>query len=78
LEKTLDKYIDYGKLKPGGNPNARLIIMATNVLTAQPLIFDSLKQQITAKHILATSGYPLYNFPWVEVEKVYMDGMAAC
>jgi NTE family protein len=69
LEKTLDKYIDYGKLKPGGNSNARLIITATNVLTAQPLIFDSSKQQITAKHILATSGYPLYNFPWVEVEK---------
>jgi NTE family protein len=69
LEKTLDKYIDYGKLKPGGNSNARLIITATNVLTAQPLVFDSSKQQITPKHILATSGYPLLNFPWVEVEK---------
>ena len=69
LEKTLDKYIEYGKLKPGGNPNARLIITATNVLTAQPLVFDSSKQQITPKHILATSGYPLLNFPWVEVEK---------
>ena len=69
LEKTLDKYIDYEKLKPGGDSNARLIITATNVLTAQPLIFDSSKQQITAKHILATSGYPLCNLPWVEVEK---------
>jgi NTE family protein len=52
-----------------GNPNARLIITATNVLTAQPLVFDSSKQQITPNHILATSGYPLLNFPWVEVEK---------
>jgi NTE family protein len=69
LEKTLEKYIDYEKLKPEGNANARLIITATNILTAQPLIFDSAKQQITAKHILASSGYPLYNFPWVEVEK---------
>jgi NTE family protein len=69
LEKTLEKYIDYEKLKPEGTPNARLIITATNILTAQPLVFDSAKQQITAKHILATSGYPLYNFPWVEVEK---------
>jgi len=42
---------------------------AVNVLTAEPLIFDSSKQQITPKHILATSGYPLYYFPWVEVEK---------
>jgi NTE family protein len=33
------------------------------------LTFDSSKQQITPKHILATSGYPLYNFPWTEVEK---------
>jgi NTE family protein len=69
LAKTLDKYIDYGKLNPKGKPNARLIITATNVLTAQALVFDSSKQQITAEHILASTGYPLYNFPWIEVEK---------
>ena len=69
LAKTLERYVDYTKLNPHGTPNARLIITATNVLTAQPLVFDSSKQQITAKHILATSGYPLYNFPWIEVEK---------
>ena len=69
LAKTLDKYVDYNKLKPGGKPNARLIITATNVLTAEPLIFDSSKQQIMPKHILASSGYPIYNFPWIEVEK---------
>lgn len=69
LASTLSKYIDYEKLRPGGNPNARLIITAVDVLTAQPLTFDSLKQNITAKHLLAISGYPLYGFPWVEVEK---------
>ena len=69
LAKTLDKYIDYKKLNPNGKPNARLIITATNVLTAEALVFDSSKQQITPKHILAASGYPSYNFPWVEVEK---------
>jgi NTE family protein len=42
---------------------------AVNVLTAEPLTFDSSHQQITPKHILATCGYPAYNFPWVEVEK---------
>lgn len=73
LKKTLDKYVDYTKLNPHGNPNARLIITATNVLTAQPLVFDSSRQQITPEHILATSGYPLYNFPWIEVE----DGVYA-
>ena len=69
LARTLDKYIDYTKLNPNGKPNARLIITATNVLTAEPLVFDSSKQQITPKHILGASGYPSYNFPWVEVEK---------
>jgi NTE family protein len=69
LKKTLDKYVDYEKLNPDGNPNARLIITATNVLTAQPIVFDSARLQITPDHILATSGYPLYNFPWVKVEE---------
>jgi NTE family protein len=73
LVKTLEKYIDYDKLRPNGNPNARLILTAVNTLTAEPLTFDSFKQQITSKHILATSAYPLYNFPWVEVE----DGVYA-
>lgn len=73
LVKTLEKYIDYDKLQPNGNPNARLILTAVNILTAEPLTFDSSKQQITSKHILATSAYPLYNFRWVEVE----DGVYA-
>jgi NTE family protein len=73
LIKTLEKFVDYDKLKPGGSPNSRLILTAVNILTAEPLTFDSFKQQITSKHILATSAYPLYNFPWVEVE----DGIYA-
>jgi NTE family protein len=73
LVKTLEKYIDYDKLKPNGKPNMRLILTAVNILTAEPLTFDSFKQQITSKHILATSAYPLYNFPWVEIG----DGVCA-
>jgi NTE family protein len=69
LVKTAEKYIDYNKLQPNGKPNSRLIITAVNVMTAEPLIFDSSKQQITSKHILAATGYPSYYFPWVEVEK---------
>jgi NTE family protein len=69
LALTLEKYINYDKLRPGGNPNTRLIITAVNVLTAEPITFDSAHQQITVKHLLGTSGYPLYGFPWVEVEK---------
>ena len=69
LVKTLDKYIDYNKLQPQGYPNARLIMTAVNILTSEPLTFDSSKQKITPKHILATSGYPSDNFPWVELEE---------
>lgn len=69
LALTLEKYINYDKLRPGGNPNSRLIITAVNVLTAKPMTFDSAYQQITVKHLLGTSGYPLYGFPWIEVEK---------
>jgi NTE family protein len=68
LVKTAEKYIDYTKLRPKGKSNSRLIITAVNVLTAEPLIFDSAKQQITSKHLLAATGYPSYYFQWMEVE----------
>ena len=69
LVKTLEQYIDLNKLQPDGHLNARLIMTAVNVLTSQPLTFDSSKQKITPKHILATSAYPSDNFPWVELEE---------
>ena len=69
LVKTLEQYIDYNKLQPDGHPNARLIMTAVNILTWEPITFDSSKQKITPKHILATSGYPSDNFPWVEIEE---------
>jgi NTE family protein len=69
LIKTLEKYVDFNKLQPNGNPNSRLIITAVNVLTAEPLAFDSSKQQITPNHLLAATAYPKYYFQWVEVEE---------
>jgi NTE family protein len=70
LLKTLEKYIDYSKIRPNTKFNSpRLIITAVNVLTAEPLTFDSSEIQISPHHLLATSGYPLYSFPWVEVEE---------
>ena len=58
IVKTLERYVNYDKLKPEGNSNTRLILTAVNVLNARPLTFDSYKEQITTKHILATSAYP--------------------
>jgi NTE family protein len=79
LTNTIEKYMDFKKLSPkarqndsntsnsNNNTNSRLIITAVDVLTAEPLIFDSYKKPIEMKHLLATIGYPQYGFPWVEV-----------
>ena len=79
LSKTLEKYIDFKKLSPrsqqnntnesNSNGNTRLIITAVDVLSAEPLIFDSYKRTIEMKHLLATIGYPQYGFPWVKVSE---------
>jgi NTE family protein len=73
LAKTLDKYIDYKKLNLAATEEdlpsvLRLIITAVDVMTSKPLVFDNTKMEIKSKHILASSGYPIYGFPWVEVE----------
>ncbi|MGH9982325.1 MAG: patatin-like phospholipase family protein [Nitrososphaeraceae archaeon] len=73
LEKTLNKYIDYKKLNLAGTKEKspevlRLIITAVDVLTARPLIFDNTRMEIKAKHILASSGYPIYGFPWIKID----------
>ncbi len=73
LAETLDKYIDYKKLNLAATKEElpevlRLIITAVDVMTSKPLVFDNTKMEIKSKHILASSGYPIYGFPWVEVE----------
>jgi NTE family protein len=71
LQQTLDKYIDFGKLKPSGK--TRLIVTAVDVLTAKHLVFDSAREQIEPKHLLASVAAPHYGFPWIEVS----DGVFA-
>jgi NTE family protein len=78
LAKTLDKYIDYKKLNLAGRDEGshevlRLVITAVDVLTAKPLIFDNTKMEIKSKHILASSGYPIYGFPWIQIEDNISD-----
>jgi NTE family protein len=74
LGETLDKYIDYKKLNLAATKEElssvlRLIITAVDVLTAKPLIFDNTQIEIKTKHILASAGYPVYGFPWVEIDE---------
>ena len=47
----------------------RLVITAVNVLTAEPLVFDSDHLPIVTKHLLASCGYPNYGFPWAKIEE---------
>ena len=75
LAKTLNKYIDYKKLNLALNPEVelkrsviQLLITAVDVMTSKPLVFDNTRIEIGIKHILASSGYPIYGFPWVQVE----------
>jgi NTE family protein len=76
LAKTLDKYIDYTKLSSRsrkieskqGPGSPRLIMTAVNVLTAGALVFDSAKMEIEPKHILASSAYSAYGFPWIKLD----------
>ena len=73
LGKTLDKYIDFKKLNLAATKEElpsvlRLIMTAVDVKTARPLIFDNTQLEIKTKHILASAGYPIYGFPWVEVD----------
>jgi NTE family protein len=70
LGKTLEKYIDFEKINcfSKARSGTRLIITSANVLTADPIVFDSAESKITTKHLLATTGYPVYGFPWVEIE----------
>ncbi len=72
LIKTLEKYVDYNKLNLAATKEElpsvlRLIITAVDVMTARPLIFDNTLMKIKPEHILASSGYPIYGFPWVDL-----------
>ena len=74
LGDTLERYIDYKKLNLAATKEElpsvlRLIITAVDVLTAKPLIFDNTQVEIKTQHILASTGYPIYGFPWVEVDE---------
>jgi NTE family protein len=74
LVGTLEKYIDYEKLNLAATKEElpsvlRLIMTAVDVMTAKPLIFDNTLMKMKPEHILASSGYPIYEFPWVDLGK---------
>jgi NTE family protein len=77
LARTLENYIDYGKLcgrakntakNDKSIQNPRLIMTAVNVMTAKSIVFDSARMQIEPKHILGSTAYSAYGFPWVQID----------
>jgi NTE family protein len=81
LLRTLEKYIDFNKLKPGTDA-PRLILTAVNVFTGKLEKFDSAEMQITPEHVRASGSLPP-SFPATKAiapphsggaEHLYWDG----
>lgn len=73
LMNTLNKYVDFKKLREPNSP--RLIVTSTDIENARPSIFDSIYDNITADHVLASAGYPFYGISWTRINGRYLwDG----
>lgn len=73
LKKTLEKFVDYSKLREKSRP--RLIVTSTDVQNGKPSIFDSKYDRFTSDHVLASAGYPFYGISWTKVGNRYLwDG----
>jgi NTE family protein len=73
LKKTLEKFVDYSKLKETSRP--RLIVTSTDVQNGKPSIFDSKYDNFTSDYVLASAGYPFYGISWTKVGSRYLwDG----
>lgn len=74
LKRTLERYIDFSKLK-SKNIIPRLIITCTNIKNSEAVVFDSVTTNIDADHVVACAGYPFYGIGWTEKDgKFLWDG----
>ncbi len=73
LKVTLEKFVDYTKLKDPSRP--RLVITSTDIQNGKPTIFDSKYDNFTSEHVLSSAGYPFYGISWTKVGNKYLwDG----
>ncbi len=73
LKNTLNEYVDFKKLKDPKRP--RLIVTSTDIENARPSVFDSMYDNITADHVIASAGYPFYGISWTKMNGKYLwDG----
>jgi NTE family protein len=80
LKETLNKYIDFRKLKstiknPLYDATPRLILTSTDIQKAEPVVFDSNNTSITVEQVAACTGYGIYGISWEKIDGRYLwDG----
>jgi len=71
LHSTLERLVDFDYLNAG---HVRCTVCAVEVSTGQLVVFDSAKERLTPKHIMASGALPP-GFPVVVIDgKAYWDG----
>ncbi len=73
LKKTLNKYVDFKKLKNHDRP--RLIVTCVDIQKGKSVTFDSKYVNIDLDHVLASAAFPFYGISWIEKDGRYLwDG----
>src|SRR5262245_10364474 len=71
LKHTLERLVDFGRLNSG---ELRVAVGAVNVRTGNLAFFDSARQRLDVRHIMASGALPP-GFPPVEIDgEFYWDG----
>ena len=75
MRRELLKLIDFGRLNSGA---IRLVVTAVDVETGEVRSFDTLRDQLTVDHLMASSAFPVF-FPPVMINgKHYVDPGVVC
>lgn len=73
LRESLEEFVDFGKLQDPRRP--RLIVTSTDIRKGSRVVFDSRRDEIGIKNILASIGYPFYGIAWTEINgRYFWDG----
>ena len=57
------------------NTIPKLILIATNIQTGEPVVFDTDNEDITVNHVMASAGYALYGLPCTKIgDSYFWDG----
>ena len=66
IVQTLERLVDFDRLRPGADA-PRLVVCAVDLASGEPVYFDSRREPITPRHLLASTGF-LPSFSPVEID----------